>query len=227
MTSSADLAYRLKHNPIPVDGTGPLGGWEDSYITPGHTHECHPDFVATPIGDSPYGFLVCQRKKTPNGHVLEHAKRGSRVGIHATPHQTNQRYRPILEDRGYALTQSHHVYDAKRKAHASRTDLGGQPRYLPDRRPLHQAHLQGVDYNKDCIRYRGIGIEKIETYPGQFSHQENKYYHSAPPPKYDITHTVQPYDLWKREQLRNKHFTDSEMNNIDNAHTFTAQSATF
>jgi len=227
MTSSADLAYRLKHNPIPIDGTGPLGGWEDSYITPGHTHECHPDFVATPIGDSPYGFLVCQRKKSPEGHPLESAKRGNRVGIHSTPHQTNQRYRPILEERVYNTSQSHHLYDITPGAHNSRTDLGGQPNHLFDRRPPHQAHLQGVDYYRDCTRYRGIGIEKIETKPGQFAHQEHKYFHSSVPPKFDITHAVQPYDLWKREQMRNKHFTGDQMNELEKKHTFVANSSTF
>ena len=227
MTSSADLAHRLKHNPIPIDGSGPLGGWEDSYIRPGHTGECHPDFTATPIGDSPYGFLVCQRKKSPTGHPLESAKRGNRVGIHATPHQTHQIYRPILEDRGYVVSQSHHLYDSIPKAHASRSDLGGQPRFLPDRRPPNQAHLQGLDYNHDCLRYRGIGIEKIETKPGQFAHQEQKYFHSAPPHRFDITHAVQPYDLWKREQLRNKHFTQSQMAELEKNHTFRVQSSTF
>lgn len=230
MTSSADLHRRLKYQQIKVDGSGPLGGWEDAHIKPGHTSECHPDFIATPIGDSPYGFIVCQRKKDlQDGNPLEGASRmkGKKYGIHATPHQPHQRYRPILSDQGYVVSQSHNLIDERPGAHNYRNDLGGQPLHMPDRRPPHQAHLQGVDYYRDPIRYRGVGIEKISTVPGQFIHEENKYYHSAPPSRYDITHFAQPYDLWKREQLRNNHFTNEQMGHIDAKHTFYATSSTF
>lgn len=215
MTSSADLANRLKHNPIPIDGSGPLGGWEDNYIIPGHTRECHPDFVATPIGDSPYGFLVCQRKKTSQGLPLE-AVQQQPIPYHASPQGQQQHH-----------TQSHNLYDNTPGAHPRRTPLGGQPRHLTDRRLPQQAHLQGTDYYRDSTRYRGIGIERVETFPGQYGHQENKYFYSAPPPQYDVTHAVQPYELWKREQLRNGHFTPQQLEILERQHGFVATASTF
>lgn len=209
MTSSADLAYRLKHNPIPIDGSGPLGGWEDVYITPGHTHECHPDFIATPIGDSPYGFLVCQRKKNSEGLPM-----GTPMPRHGT-------------GRIVRHSQSYNLYDDTPNALPGITRLGGQPRSLPDRRPPHQAHLQGNDYYRDPIRYRGIGIEKIDAVQGEFGYQENKYYHSTPPPQYDVTHAVQPFELWKREQLRMGNISPEEMTELEKNHTFVNKDATF
>lgn len=203
MTSSSKLAYRLKHNPIQIDGSGPLGGWEDNYITPGHTHECHPDFVATPIGNSPYGFLVCQRKKSP-----------------PAPPSTPTR-------RGVTTSQSYNLYDDTPNAHPRRSDLGGQPRLLHDRRPPNQAHLQGSDYYRDPIKYRGIGIERVDAVPGQYGYEENKYYYSSAPPRYDVTQAVQPYELWRLEQLRHNHFTPEEMKEFESKHTFVINSATF
>ena len=217
MTSSADLSYRLKHNPIPIDGSGPLGGWEDTYITPGHTHECHPDFVATPIGDIPYGFLVCQRKKTSQGLPPEMVHRQS-----TQRHTTREGW-----GSNSIYTQSYDLYDDTPGAHPQRTQLGGQPRHLYDRRPPNQAQLQGADYYRDPLKYRGIGVERLDTRVGDFGHQEHKYYHSTPPPRYDITHAVQPYGLWKREQLRHGHFNPVQMQQFELQHTFVTKASTF
>jgi len=47
----------------PNDG---MGGEASQFITPGHTHECPPGYVATSIGN-PYGFLMCSKKEiTPS-----------------------------------------------------------------------------------------------------------------------------------------------------------------
>lgn len=184
-----------------IDGSGPLGGWEDNYIIPGHTRECHPDFRATPIGDNPSGFLICQRRKEYS------------VPPPPTP--------PV--NRGQ-LSQSHSLYG---DGHPRVSSNGGQPLRLQDRRPPNQAHLQGVDYYRDSIRYRGVGIERVNALPGDFGYLENKYMYSAPPPRYDVTHAVQPYELWSREQLRHGHLNRQQLDEIDSYHGYVNRTATF
>ncbi len=212
MTSSSDLANRLKGRGINVNvdpRLSPLGGWEDNYITPGHTHECHPDFVATPIGNSPYGFLVCQRKRFEGGAAPVSQAANNEPGA---PSSKN--------GNGFRVSQSYNLYEDAPNALPGGNRLGGQPFYFQDRRMPNQAHLQGADYPKDPIRYRGIGIERIETMPGDYGHIENKYFYSTAPPRFDMTQAVQPFELWKREQLRNGHFTPQEMVQFEKQHTY-------
>lgn len=175
------------------------GEWTDAFVIPGGIRGCHPDhYIGTPIDPNrPYGFLVCQRKKEPEIDKIS----------------------PVS-----GRSQSHNLYDSTPGAHPI---IKNQYHKLFDRRPPNQAHLQGLDYFKEPIRYKGIGIEKLETFPGEFGHRENKYLNSSPPPRYDITHAVQPFDLWKREQLRNKHFTMEEMEMLEKNHTFSVKSSTF
>jgi len=200
MSASSDLARRLKKRDILIDGSSPLGGWEDNYIIPGHTRECHPDFIATPIGDNPYGFLVCQRKK----------------------HETVMK--PSPSGPQFYTSQSHNLYSDEPP---SISHNGGQPRRLQDRRLPNQAHLQGADYYRSPIKYRGIGIEKINSVPGEFGYEENKYFYSTPPPQYDVTHAVQPYLLWKREQLRHGHFSPQQLDILEKQNNFINKSSTF
>ena len=75
MASSYNLRKRLKHDLVKTRVTNKLtGGWENAYIVPGGTRECHPDFIATPLGgDSPYNFLLCSRKmeKLANVNIVK------------------------------------------------------------------------------------------------------------------------------------------------------------
>ncbi len=212
MTASADLARRLENPNILIDASGPLGGWEDSYIIPGHTRECHPDFLATPIGPDPYGFLLCQRKKQPNGMPL------AMKAVNNKPIPYGARIGGEFDGYIATMTQSFDLYNDTPNAPPRRTYLGGQPRDLQHRRYPDQAHLQGSDYYRDSIRYRGIGIENVDARPGEFGYEENKYYFSSPPPLFDMAQAVQPYDLWKREQLRSGNFTPDMMDELESKH---------
>jgi hypothetical protein len=74
MSGSYYLNKRLKEplvNNVWIDGSGPLGGWEDTYMINGAHRECHPDFLSIPIGSNPNGFVVCQRKKNAQGIPYE------------------------------------------------------------------------------------------------------------------------------------------------------------
>ena len=83
------------------------------------------------------------------------------------------------------------------------------------------------DYYRDVVKYRGIGVEHINHVPGMFGYQENKYYYSAPPPRYDVTQAVQPYNMWRREQLRMGTINSSELKDFEKKHTYVQKAATF
>ncbi len=205
--SGSNTLYNELRDPksVTIDGSGPLGGWEDAYLVNGAVRECHPDFIATPIGKNPNGFLVCQRRK-PGGSF-------------ASPEPPNPPKRKVGDCMSYS--QSYNLYDDKPAALPRYTFLGGQPYALADRRLPNQAHLQGADYYRDAILFRGIGDENLDQKPGDFGYRENKYYFSAPPPLFDITQGVQPYPLWRREQLRMGTVTEKQMNGFEKYHTYT------
>ena len=188
-----------------------LGGLGDSYMVNGGHRECHPDFVATPIGDGPHRFLVCQRKK-------------EEIPVNVTNYMREDVCAPeMINNRIY--TQSHNLYDSNRNALPGITRAGGQPLALQDRRYPYQQHFQGQDYYRDGIKYRNNGTEKVNTaLPGDFGYKENKYYFSSAPPVYDVTQLVQPFPLWKREQLRMGTFTIKEMEAFENQHNYTVKS---
>src|SRR5580698_11370701 len=76
MSGSYFLARQLANPKIMIDGNNVLGGWEDAYLVNGGHRECGANFIATPIGPDPNGFLVCQRKKshttgTPYDNILD------------------------------------------------------------------------------------------------------------------------------------------------------------
>jgi hypothetical protein len=224
MSGSAELHQRLR-NPysVTVGGGNYLQTWSDNYMINGAHRECHPDFIATPIGESPHGFLVCQRKIDQQKGLPPEVIRKELI--------TNfQAYPSNLETEGSRLTkfsQSFDMYDSTPNAHPRNTFLGGQPRKFEDRRVPYQATLQGSDYYRDSVKYRGIGVEPINHVPGMFGYKENKYYYSAPPPKYDVTHGVQPYNMWRREQIRMATLDNNEMKDFEKKHSYIQKAATF
>lgn len=219
MSGSAELYQRLKLNvpqvTIKKNIDTPLGGWEDSFIVNGAHRECYPEWVATPIGPSPYGFLVCQRKPDPVADG-NYPKTPLEVDYSQTPEGQCNHY-----------TQSYNMYSNIPNAIPRYSPLGNQALNLPDRRLPHQAHLQGLDYYRDAIRYRGVGVEDLDKPPGSFGYRENKFYFSSPPPRYDITQGVQPYNLWRREQLLRGNFTEKEMQNFEKEHTYVEKSSVY
>jgi hypothetical protein len=220
MSGTAELAKRLSDPfSVTVNGGRYLESWSDSYMINGAHRECHPDFEATPIGDSPYGFLVCKRKISPQtGSLPENMSK-----------ELIANFQPYtkLERQGSHLTQYSQSYDMYNSQPMFHPKVVSQPRILADRRGPNHATLQGSDYFRTPVRYAGIGTEILDRKPGEFGYIENKYYFSAPPPRFDITQAVQPYELWRREQLRLGTVTESEMQEFEKKHTYSLRAATF
>jgi hypothetical protein len=77
------------------------------------------------------------------------------------------------------------------------------------------------------MKYAGIGNEHIDNYPGMFGYKENKYYYSAPPPRFDITQGVQPYEPWRREHMRMGTINQKQLTEFEKKHKFVENAATF
>lgn len=213
MSGSAELHKQLRDPyAISVPGGNYLQSVSDNYMINGAHRECHPDFIATPIGESPYGFLVCQRKIDPSTGLPPEANRKELI----TNFQPYEDY--TSRTGGSRLTnfsQSFDMYKSVPNSHPRTTFLGGQALKFEDRRIPNQATLQGSDYYRDCVKYAGIGDEHIDYYPGMFGYRENKYYYSAPPARFDITQGVQPYNMWRREHVRMGTVSPGEMAKFD------------
>jgi hypothetical protein len=189
----------LNPNSVTIDATKPLD-ISSVYMINGAVRTCHPDFVATPLGKDPNGFLICRRKEQPVPIPIP----------------------PMLKEEMY--TQSYNLYDNRPQALPKTIT---QPFNFHDRRLPNQAHLQGADYFRDSIVFRGIGVENTDKMPGQFGYRENKYYFSAPPPRFDITQGIQPYPLWRREQLRMNTLTPEEMIEFEKVHNYVEATSTY
>lgn len=232
MTSSWALSKRKERPDIwgvgnlteSVSENSPLGGWEDHYVTPGHTHECHPDFKAIPIGN-PYGFMMCVRKKASQ---LNECRGYARIGGSV----------PDPQKLNGVVRFSNDLYDPRRI----------QPRQ--DFNPTPIAQRQGLDPRRAAIpnlqyliendyiyrpfNYNGTGIgpafategtpnPNIPSPPytrdgeGRFP----SYAYSAlrnPPYKFDITRLEQPYPVWREEKKRLGILSDEGADMIDQAH---------
>lgn len=195
MTSSLALKKRKEMCPIwnfeqPGDS---LGGWESHYITPGGTHECHPDYEATPIGN-PYGFMICRKRQLPQPKPelqYNNSDENNSNGYHK--YQVN-------------------LYDPNIKTPVQPYN----PYYMKDRRTPYQADLIREDYLDRDFKYNGTGVKAIHTPPGTGDSGEKYYeygysYIDRPPYKYDITRLQQPYPVWKAE----KEFLYGESETLD------------
>ena len=140
MSGSAELHKKLRDpNAISV----PAGGYylqslSDNYMINGAHRECHPDFIATPIGDSPYGFLVCQRKINPQTALPPESIRKEMI----TNFQPYEDY--SSRTGGSRLTnfaQTFDMYKSVPNSHPRTTFLGGQALDFYDRRIPNQATL--------------------------------------------------------------------------------------
>lgn len=160
------------------DPNNALGGWEDHYITPGHTSECHPNYEAIPIGN-PYGFMVCKKRKYKNGRDM------STVLDPIDPSRFN----------GYHKYRSD-IYRPWREKPIQITDpYKYELRTIPN-----ESYLQRNDYIARPLFYSGTGIQPIHT-PGDRKYYEYGYsYNDYPPYKYDITQLHQRYPVWKEEK---------------------------
>lgn len=221
MTSSLALKKRKEMCPIWNFGyaDSPLGGWEDHYITPGGTHECHPNYKAIPIGN-PYGFMVCIKRRQPpqpkayiGGNLPGENQNGS------------SHFEENPQD-GYSQGSSHLEENPQDGYHKYMVNLYDpnikepiqpyNPYYMKDRRTPYQADLIREDYLDRDFKYNGTGIQPIHVPPGN-GDQGQKYfeygysYIDKPPYKYDVSRLQQPYPVWKAE----KEYLFGESKNLD------------
>ena len=184
MTSSWSLTQRKKMGSVWDvsnfgDPNNSLGGWEDYYITPGGTHECHPNYEAIPIGN-PYGFMICSRRKYENGQGFD------------TPRD------PIdpSEFNGYHKFSAD-LYRPWRETEIQITD----PYNYYDRTTPNEALLHQTDYLARDIKFNATGVNPVHT-PGPRKYHEYGYSYSPNPPyKYDVNRLHQGYPAWKETQI--------------------------
>ncbi|HSA76276.1 MAG TPA: hypothetical protein VLE02_01905 [Nitrosarchaeum sp.] len=175
MTSSYLLKKRFENNELRVaDASLPLGGWEDHYITPGGTHECHPDFIAHPVNGK-YGFMICTRKnRDSDRHLSLSADDVNDYDKYAVDLYTPKNKNPRVLQQPYSLDQ---------------------------RRMPYESHHITDDYVRLPFKYNGTGV-KVNNTPGSGSpYSEFGFsYTPYPPYKYDITRLQQPYEIWKKSR---------------------------
>lgn len=201
MTSSWQIAQRKKMaNVWKIDNFGDsknaLGGWEDFYITPGHTHECHPSYEAVPIGN-PYGFMVCKKKRHPDGTHLD------------LP------YKPVDP----SIYNGYHKFQADMyKPCGELPRQISNPDYYYNRVIPNEDYFHRNDYIARGIKYNGTGINPVRT-PGDRKFMEYGFdFTSTPPYKYDIQRLHQPYNLWRNEQSF-KGVSQSSLDEMDRQYT--------
>lgn len=212
MTSSWLLQQRKKMSDVWAnsnfgDPNNPMGGMEDYYITPGHTHECHPNYEAIPIGN-PYGFMVCKKRKLPNGMDIDVA--GSQF-IDWAQYNGFHRFQADL----YAPP-----WDSQGNPPLPRqisNPVGYYDRVIPYEKTFHRD-----DYIARETKFNGTGIKPNHT-PNDMGNnvqpkcRYNEYgfdYTPTPPYKYDVQRLIQPYDLWRSEQ-KFKGMPEWQLNEID------------
>ena len=186
----------------------PLGGMEDRYLR--LSGECHPDFLAMPIG-TPEGAKMCVRKLDSCGRHI-----GGTIRQHTSS---------VIEDSQGYRRGSVDMYDV----HAKRPEQRWNPQYYSDRRIPWEQDLLRADYIHWPIRFSGTGIETLRIplerndgftgdiiegngpyfqYAYAFTPEEDRetgmrtatsWSDTVPPPKYDVTRLHQPYPIWKRE----------------------------
>lgn len=227
MTSSSMLSHR-RSNPQEwgldrlVDTEGlPMKGWEDIYITPGHTHECHPSYTAVPIGN-PSGMMVCVKRREPS--TYREGSSTKRAGREANDPSHKP---PIAEKNGYTR-YAVDLYDPEARRPRQLVDpYDYADRIVPDEEYYHQ-----FDYLARDMKYNATGVSPVRTpYSRDHSlqkqtgtaslvpvYQEYGYsYTSSPPPLFDVTRLEQPYPVWKNEmmyQLQAKGMTRAEAQNV-------------
>lgn len=205
MTSSWLLQQRKKMVDVwNTDNFGnkdsPLGGVEDYYITPGHTHECHPNYTAIPIGNS-YGFMICSKKTHPDGSSLDLPYKQPDLSKYNGFHRFQaDLYAPPFDKNG----------NEPLPRQISNPD-GYYDRVIPNEKEFHRD-----DYIARGIKFNGTGINPVHT-PSIKGCKYDEYgfdYTPNPPYKYDVQRLNQPYVLWRNEQ-KFKGISDAELDNFD------------
>jgi hypothetical protein len=205
MTSSFKIQQRLREGNLWKFGLADsqMGGQDDSYLR--SYGECHPDFMAIPIGN-PTGVKMCVRRVDPYGRRF-----GETPTINATKELVDQKLN------GY-WRASPNLYDPRIQKPVQLWN----PDAFPDRRTPYEQDLLRDDYLRWPVKYNGNGIN-LNRAPAEGKDTGHAYYQygddftpmedhetgrriatsmkdNVPRPKYDITRLVQPYPIWKRAQ---------------------------
>jgi len=166
-----------------------LGGWSNHYITPGHTHECAPGYMNTPIGN-PYGFGMC-------------------VKIPENPPQVD----PSMFN-GYNKFQPDLYNPENEVPRQISNPYGFYERTIPN-----ESFLQQRDYISREIRFDGIGVSPLRTPgPRKYSEYASSF-NPNPPYKYDIQQLHQKYPIWKDEQIYTGKASQEQMDTFDKNYT--------
>lgn len=182
MTSSFMLQKRKEMGDvwkIACDDDG-LGGWSNHYITPGHTHECHPNYTSISMG-SPYGFTMCVKRKGIGGKYLDVPQSEIDPSVY----------------NGYNKFQA----DLYRPWRQTQIQMYNPFNYY-DRTTNNEQEFIQNDYIARATKYNSTGIQPIRT-PGPRKYAEYGFdFTNTPPPfKYDENQLQQRYPLWKTEQI--------------------------
>lgn len=178
MTSSFKLSKRFQEA-----DTWSFGSWDEHYIRP--WGECHPDFVAIPIGH-PEGVKVCVRRRRDDGSTFEH-----NPNIHKHPSEWNGLHRNKFNLYDPTVTSPIQDYE---------------PHHPADRRAPNEDLLVNNDHLHRDIRYNGTGLDALRTPETRCDGSVQKYdqyafdHNPLAPPKYDVTRLHQPYLLWRSAQ---------------------------
>lgn len=201
MTSSWQLKQRkLQKERWAVSNFGDpnnsLGGWEDHYIIPGGTRECHPDYTAHPIGN-PYGFMICAKRKFPNGKGLD-------SGNTMCPMQ-------VADMNGFHR-YSADLYDPRKE---TQTQMYNPDDYYKRTTP-HEEFFHTHDFLTREIHFNSTGIRPIHV-GGDRKYLEYamSYTNSPPSRKYDVTRLHQLYPIWKEEQSHLGRLSQAEIDKFD------------
>lgn len=177
------------------DPNNAIGGWEDHYIIPGGTKECHPDFMAHPIGD-PYGFMICSRRKFANG-------KGADSGNTMCPVD------PADSNGFHKFTAD--LYNPKLKTQSQMYN----PDYYWDRTTPNEEYFHRFDYLSRGTWYNATGLNPMNT-PGPRKYNEYGFsYTGLPPYKYDVTRLHQPFPQWKQQQEYHNRLTKEQIAEIE------------
>jgi hypothetical protein len=197
MTSSYLLKKRFENQDLYIgDKSLPLGGWEDHYITPGGTHECHPDYIAHPVNGK-YGFMICVRKK---------------VDAERYRHVSNEEMNTLNDYYKYSVD----MYTPKNKEPRKLQD----PYTVDQRRMPNESYLIANDYVRLPFKYNGTGV-KLNNTPDYTLKGNKKFsefgfsYCNDIPYKYDVTRLQQPYPVWKKSKKYIGELSNDDENFLD------------
>jgi len=208
MTSSFTLKKLNEHPDLwtySLPGS-PLGGMEDRYLR--ISGECHPDFIAVPIG-RPTGTKMCVRRSEPDGRPITSSMR-------------DKAKQNIEQHQGYHRG-SVNLYDTS----ANFPTQDWNPQYYASRRTPWESDLLRRDYLHWPLFFNGTGIktsrlpqelrdrnQRYFSYGYSFTPEEDSYTgdrvatrwsQNVPPVKWDLTRLDQPWPTFQRETEYMRH----------------------